>query len=55
MTEQFLNEMYNKYLNRAPETEGFNYWKDKIDSGILSQSDVEKLISESPEALALQH
>ena len=54
MTEQFLNEMYNKYLKRNPEPEGFTYWKEKLDTGILTQAQVENYIATSPEAMSLQ-
>lgn len=53
MTEQFLKDMYNKYLKRNPEPEGFAYWKDKLDSGVLTEAQVEDYIAKSPEAMAL--
>jgi len=46
-----VTAMYNKYLGRAPEQEGLNYWVGKIESG-HSVEEIDNAIRQSPEALA---
>lgn len=52
MTDKFLNDTYQKYLGRAPEEEGFNFWKGKLESNEMTKEEVEQAIATSPEAMA---
>ena len=38
--EQFITDCYHTFLNREPETEGLDYWREKLDSGEYSRQDV---------------
>ena len=48
-TEDFLNRVYDNILNRAPDQEGFEFWRDAIDSGQVSESEAVVYISEDAE------
>lgn len=48
--EKFLTEVYAKHLGRTPDAEGLAFWKEKLDSGAVTQAEAEELISTSPEA-----
>lgn len=50
MADKFLKQVYNTHLGRDPEEEGFNFWKQKLESGEMTEAEVEKAIAESPEA-----
>jgi len=52
MTDKFLNDTYQKYLGRAPEGEGFEFWKGKLESNEMTKEEVEQAIANSPEAIA---
>ena len=52
MTDKFLKKAYQTHLGREPEEEGFNFWKQKLESGKMTEAEVEKAIAESPEAQA---
>jgi hypothetical protein len=38
----YLNQLYSKNLNRQPDLEGLNFWKDVLKSGTKTQSQIEK-------------
>lgn len=52
MVDKFLKQAYATHLGREPEEEGFNFWKGKLESGEMTEAEVEKAIAESPEAQA---
>ena len=52
MVDKFLKQAYATHLGREPEEEGFNFWKQKLESGEMTEAEVEKAIAESPEAQA---
>jgi hypothetical protein len=40
--DAFLNQLYKQEFNRAPDTEGLNFWRDVLKSGSKTQSQVAK-------------
>lgn len=39
-TADFVTALYRNVLNRAPDTEGFNYWVNALDTGALRRDDM---------------
>jgi len=33
----FINKIYNNVLGRNPDTDGFNYWKKQLDTGVVTK------------------
>ncbi|MCS6891123.1 MAG: DUF4214 domain-containing protein, partial [Rhodovarius sp.] len=48
--ETFLEFLYDRVLGRAPDAEGFAFWRDLLEAGSLSRAEVLVLFTESSEA-----
>ena len=47
-----IGTLYQNVLHRTPDTAGFNWWKDLLDKGVISQEKLLTAFSESPENVA---
>ena len=52
---QPLIKLYEDYLERFPDVDGFNYFYDKLSSGEFSLLDVKNLMEQSPEYNSVHH
>ena len=37
---EFVKQVYQDFLNRAPDTEGLNYWANQLEAGTLERSEL---------------
>jgi len=49
-----LNTDYQKYLYRAPDQAGAQYWNQQLQSGAIKQSDLDKIFTSSPEGVKVK-
>lgn len=48
-TEQFVSKLYNNVLHRAPDSSGYQYWVDQVNSGAINWAQALVGFSESTE------
>ena len=50
---EYINALYQNILNRKPDSEGFNYWENQLESGYEDRSQLLMGFSESLENKAI--
>ncbi len=53
--EEFINILYQAILGREADSEGFNYWVNELEIGIISRDNILEIFLESNEFLALSN
>ena len=48
-TESFLTMLYRLYMDREPDGEGFAFWNEILEAGILGREEVAAYFGVSPE------